>query len=122
MRKTFRLNVEGKNRDRLLDAVKNEFRKYLKRERRRELPEGADYWDFDCRFGLTQETAEVAHRATLTGLIDAAARNGAEQFYLEILARAAKRKPRPASSTGSAGSTGSTGSTGAAEQPQDSED
>lgn len=94
MRKTFQLKIEGKNRDRLLDSVKNEYRKYLKRERRRDLPEGMDYWDFDCRFGLSQDKAEVAHVATLGALIDVAARDGAEQFYLEILARAAKRKPR----------------------------
>ena len=36
MRKTFQLQVEGKNPDRVLDAVKHEIRKYIKRERRRE--------------------------------------------------------------------------------------
>ncbi len=96
MRKTFQLTIEGKKRERVLDSVKNEFRKYVKRERRRELPEGADYWDFDCRFGLSQEAAQVAHLATLASLIDAAARDGAQAFYLEILARPAKRKVRPA--------------------------
>ena len=36
MKKTFQLNIEGKNRDRVLDAVKHEIRKYIKRERGRE--------------------------------------------------------------------------------------
>ena len=98
MRKTYLLNIEGKKRDRVVDSVKNEFRKYLKRERRRALPAEADYWDFDCRFGLSKEAAEVAHLSALAGLIDSAARDGAEQVYLEILARAAKRKVRPAGS------------------------
>jgi hypothetical protein len=31
MKKTFKLNIEGKNRDRVLDAVKHEIRKYVKR-------------------------------------------------------------------------------------------
>ena len=96
MRKTFQLNIEGKNRDRILDAVKHEIRKYIRRERRRTLPEGADYWDFDCRFGPTQEAAEVAHLSALTGLIDGVARDAGERFYIEILARPGQRKLRPA--------------------------
>ena len=58
MRKIFQLHVEGGNRDRVLDAVKHEIRKYIKRERRRDLPEGADFWDFDCRFGRSREDGE----------------------------------------------------------------
>lgn len=95
MKKTFQLAVEGKNRDRVLDAVKHEIRKYVKRERRRELPAGVDYLDFDCRFGLTPETAETVHLANLTASIDAAAKEGADQFYVEILAKPGHRKTRP---------------------------
>jgi hypothetical protein len=95
MRKTFKLNIEGKNRDRVLDAVKHEIRKYVKRERRRELPEGVDFWDFDCRFGATEAQAVVVHFATLTGLIDAIAKEGGEQFYVEILASHGRRQKRP---------------------------
>jgi len=95
MRKTFKLNIEGKHRDRVLDAVKHEIRKYIKRERRRELPAGVDFWDFDCKFGLTQDAAEVVHLATLTGLIDQTAKDGGEQFYVEILAKHGHRKARP---------------------------
>ena len=96
MKKTFQLTVEGKNRDRLLDATKNEIRKYVKRERRRELPAGADYWDFDCRFGATEAAAQPAHLSTLIGLVDGVATEGGAQFYIEMLARPAQRKARPA--------------------------
>jgi hypothetical protein len=41
MRKNYPLTIEGKNRDRVLEAVKHDIRKYLKRERRRPLAEGA---------------------------------------------------------------------------------
>ena len=92
MKKTFALDIEGKNRDRLLEAVKHEIRKYLRRERRREVPAGADYWDFDCRFGLTPESAEVLHPGNLIGAVDAAAREGASKFYIEILAKPGHRK------------------------------
>lgn len=96
MRKTFQLAIEGKHRDRVLDAVKHEIRKYIKRERRRALPEGVDYWDFDCKFGLTPEVAEVVHLATLTALIDGVAREAGERFHVEILAKPGHRKARPA--------------------------
>ena len=102
MKKTFQLNVEGKNRDRVLDAVKHEIRKYIKRERRRVLPEGVDYWDFDCKFGLAQEAAEVVHLATITALIDGVAKDAGERFYIEILAKPGHRKARPAGATDTA--------------------
>jgi hypothetical protein len=96
MRKTFQLNIEGKNRDRRLDAVKHEIRKYVKRERRRALPEGVDYWDFDCKFGADEGAAQVVHLAEIIKLVDGVAKAGAESFYLELLAKHGHRKARPA--------------------------
>ena len=97
MRKTFQLHVEGKHPDRVLEAIKHEIRKYLKRERRRELPKEADYWDFDCKFGLTADAAEVVHVANLIECIDAAVLAKANAFYVEILAKHGVRMKRPLS-------------------------
>ena len=94
MKKNFPLQIEGKNPDRVLEAVKHEIRKYLKRERRRDLPEGVDFWDFDCKFGLTQDSAEVVHLANLIERIDAAAKEAAPACYVEILAKHGIRVPR----------------------------
>ncbi len=94
MRKTFPLTAEGKHPDRLLEATKHEIRKYLKRERRRELPPDMDYWAFDCAFGPTQADAQPVHVAAIIERIDEAVAAGAAQFYVEILARAAKRQYR----------------------------
>jgi hypothetical protein len=96
MKKTFQLAVEGKNRDRIVDAVKHEIRKYVKRERRRELPAGVDFLDFDCRFGLTPDSAETVHLANLIGSIDGAVTEGATSCYVEILAKPGHRKAKPA--------------------------
>ncbi len=96
MKKTFLLNIEGKNRDRVLEATKHEIRKYVKRQRRVPLPEGVDYWDFDCKFGAKAETAVVVHFATITALIDAVAAEGGDAFYLELLAKTGHRTARPA--------------------------
>lgn len=95
MRKTFQLQVEGKNPDRVLDAVKHEIRKYIKRERRRVLPEGVDYWDFDCKFGAAVEAAESVHLSALTALIDGVVKEAGTQFYVEILAKPGHRTARP---------------------------
>ena len=95
MKKTFKLNIEGKNRDRVLDAVKHDIRKYVKRQRRVPLPEGVDFWDFDCRFGASEETAAAVHFATVLPLVDATAKEGADSFYLELLAKEGRRTHRP---------------------------
>lgn len=97
MRKTYQLNIEGKNRDRLLDAVKHDIRKYAKRQRRAALPEDVDFWDFDCKFGLSAETARPVHFGNLVEQIDAAAKEGAAALYVEILAKHGHRKAKPAS-------------------------
>jgi len=94
MRKTFQLQVEGKHPDRLLEAIKHEIRKYIKRERRRVLPEGSDFWDFDCKFGAAEESAGVIHLSAITGLIDGVVKEGGKQFYVEVVAKPGKRKPR----------------------------
>jgi hypothetical protein len=94
VKKTFKINIEGKNRDRVLEATKHEIRQYMKRERNKALPVGVDFWDFDCRFGRSQESAEPVHVANITALIDAAAQDGADAFYLELLAKPGVRKAR----------------------------
>ncbi|MGJ7611436.1 MULTISPECIES: DUF6172 family protein [unclassified Variovorax] len=96
MRKTFQLQVEGKHPDRHLEAIKHEIRKYIKRERRRVLPEGSDFWDFDCKFGAAEESAEVVHLSAITGLIDGVVKEAGTQFYVEVVAKPGKRAPRPA--------------------------
>jgi len=100
MKKTFPLQIEGRHPDRVLDALKHELRKYLKRERRRDLPAGVDYWDFDCRFGLSQDSAETVHLSQLTSRVDEVAKNGATQVYVEILAKHGVRGARVAPQAG----------------------
>lgn len=95
MKKTFKLHIEGKNSDRVLEAIKHEVRKYLKRERRKVLPAGVDYWDFDCKFGVTEAEAERVHLAEIIKKMDEVAIAGGEGFYVEILAAHGIRQKRP---------------------------
>ena len=95
MKKTFPLTQEGKNRDRVVEAVKNDIRKYLARERRKPLPEGVDFWDFDCKFGVSADTAAVAHVAALTELINGVVAADGTQLYVELLAKPGVRTAKP---------------------------
>ncbi|HAK47350.1 MAG TPA: hypothetical protein DCO79_15705 [Spirochaeta sp.] len=95
MKKIFSLTDPKRNPARMIDAAKYEVRKYLKREQKKALPEGFDYWDFDCRYGQTEEEAETIHVSTINKCLDQAEEQNLESFYLEILARPVKRKKKP---------------------------
>ncbi len=99
MKKTYPLAIEGKHPDRVLDAIKHDIRKYIKRERNRSLPQGVDYWDFDCRVGASEPESAIAHLAEINGLVDGVAQAGGTGVYVEILAKHGHRKaPAPAHS------------------------
>jgi hypothetical protein len=87
MKKNFPLQAEGKHPDRVLEAVKHEIRKYFKRERNRAAPKGVDFWDFDCKVGLTADTAEVVRVSGVVEAVDTAAKAGAASVYVEILSK-----------------------------------
>ena len=95
MRKNYLLNIDGKNRDRLLDAAKHDIRKYVKRERARALPAGVDFWDFDCKLGVNETAAAVVHFAVLMASIDALVGKGGDQFYVEVVTKHGHRLARP---------------------------
>ena len=92
MKKIFRLTDEKKKPERIIEASKHEIRKYLKRERGKKLPEGADYWDFDCCFGENSEETQPLHVAQITSALDKAYAAKWEQCYIEIIAKAAQRE------------------------------
>ena len=95
MKKTFQLTHSKIKYPRLVEGVKNDIRKYVKRERRKELPEGVDFWDFDCKFGDTEAESKVIHLAEVdTCIADAEARD-LLSFYIEILAKQGYRTKKP---------------------------
>jgi len=96
MKKTFKLTHYKIKPERLVESAKNEVRKYLKRERRRALPEGVDFLDFDCKYGLSEETAKPVHLSKICKCIDEAAAEKLESFYLEIIGKPGHRKKRDA--------------------------
>ena len=87
MKKNFPLQAEGKHPDRVLEAVKHDIRKYFKRERNRDVPKGVDFWDFDCKVGLSADTAEVVRVSGVVEAVDAAAKTSAPSVYVEIMSK-----------------------------------
>ena len=96
MKKIFHLQVENKNSDRLVDAIKHEIRKYIKRERTKKTPEGFHFWDFECKFGETSESAQAIHQADLSEEVDKAHSAKWSECYVEIIAVPAKKPVAPA--------------------------
>ncbi|MBN0988602.1 DUF6172 family protein [Amphritea pacifica] len=87
MKKTFHLTHPKLTVPRRVDAIKHEVKKYLKRERNKTLPENADFWDFDCRFGLDEASSEPVHLAEINKKISDVEASQQDSFYLEILAK-----------------------------------
>ncbi len=96
MKKIFNLTHSKTKPARLVEAAKNDIRKYLKRERKKTLSEGADYWDFDCKFGPTPEESKMIHWSEISKFIDEANEQQLESFYVEILVKPGHRKTKPA--------------------------
>jgi hypothetical protein len=91
MKKDFPLKVPGKADPRVVEGVKNEVRKYVKRERRKTLPEGFDLWNFRCKVGPDRDHAADCELGNLSPAIDTIANAGSPQIYIEILAEPGKR-------------------------------
>ena len=94
MKKTFQMSHPKIKTPRLVEAIKHEVKKYLQRERRKPLPADVDFWDFDCRFGADEASAEAIHVADINKAISGAEEQQLASFYLEILAKPGRRSKK----------------------------
>ena len=88
MKKNFPLQDPARDDQRVVEAIKHEVRKYVKRERRKAPPAGFDFWEFNCRVGPDAATGQSFKE--VMAAIDAVALAGAAAVYVEILAVPAK--------------------------------
>jgi len=88
MKKTFKLDHPKIKVPRVVDSVKHEIRKFLKKERKKPLPSGAKYWGFDCKFGQSEETAVEVELSSVMEKIDDLVANNIMTIYVEITAKA----------------------------------
>ncbi len=96
MKKTFPLTSPNHQPARVVEQIKSDVRKYVKRERKKTLPEGVDFWDFDCRVGQGETAPEPKHMEEVVAAIDQAAAAHCESVYIEILAKPGHRKSKDA--------------------------
>ena len=101
MKKTFPLHAPGKEDLRVVETIKLTLTKYVKRERRKKLPDGVDFWDFSCKVGSDSGTAVATHLSGVPKAVDAVAlaseAEGAE-VYVEIEACPGFRTKKPSRS------------------------
>jgi len=92
MKKIFKLTDEKKHEDRVLEAIKNDIRKYVKREKKKDLPDKATmYWDFDCKVGATSDDAKVVVYEELIKALDTVRVTGAKEVYVEVIAKSVEK-------------------------------
>lgn len=96
MKKSFPLSSPKHQPARVVEQIKADVRKYLKRERKKPLPEGVDFWDFNCKIGLDDTAPEPKHVEEIIPAIDHAAAAACGSVYIEILATPGHRKSREA--------------------------
>jgi hypothetical protein len=83
MKKTFKLTDPKKHTDRVLEAVKHEIRKYMKRESKKKLSDSKHfYWGFDCKVNT-----DVVEEEMLIKKLDEVHQSGATEVYVEVLAK-----------------------------------
>ena len=88
MKKTFLLTDEKKDPQRVLDSIKHNIKKYIKREKRKVLPEGSNFWKINCKFGHNKDNAvEIRYEDLMKNISEASTQN-LDSFYLELIAEA----------------------------------
>jgi len=87
MKKTFQLTHPKIKAARVADTVRRDIKRYIKREQRKALPEGVDFWDFDCKFGPAAEETEAIDLTDISTFITAAEEQQLASIYVEILAK-----------------------------------
>ena len=92
MKKIFSFTDEKKHEDRVLEAIKNDIRKYIKREKKKKLADAKmTYWDFDCRVGESEPTAQKVEFEALIKAVDNIKEAGSSVCYVEILAKVVEK-------------------------------
>ena len=97
MKKTFPLHVPGKEDPKVVEAIKLQLTKYVKRERRKTLPPEFDVWDFACKVGSDSGTATAIPLPEVPQAVESVAKAGGAEVYVEILASAGNRVKKPSS-------------------------
>ena len=92
MKKRFELTSPNKEPQRVLEAVKNEIRKYIKREKRKPLPQDMDIWNIACKFSKEEEELQEILFKDITTCLDEASALNTKSINIELISNAVKRE------------------------------
>jgi hypothetical protein len=88
MKKTFQIEQEKLKPERAVDSIKNELRKYAKREKKKDLPNSKTmYWDFDCKFGKNDQEANICSFDEIFIALNSVIEEGWSECYVEVIAK-----------------------------------
>ncbi|MEA1915830.1 MAG: DUF6172 family protein [Campylobacterota bacterium] len=88
MKKTFLLTDGKKDPQRILESIKHDIRKYIKREKRKPLPQGSNFWKINCKFGPNKESAVEIRFEDVMKNINKASEQNMDSIYIELIAEA----------------------------------
>ena len=94
MKKTFLLTSPNQADARVRDKIRHEVNKYVKRERKKDVPEGFFRWDFNCKIGISEAAAEDTTVDAIGSGIDMIGETGAAKVFIQIEAFAVRRSER----------------------------
>ncbi len=94
MKKRFALTNTKKTPERVLDGIKNDIRKYIKREKRKPLPEDTNFWKIDCKFAKNDDELLEIKFEDIIKNINMASEEKCESFMIEIVATAVMKEPK----------------------------
>jgi len=95
MKKTFPLTHLKIKPERLVEGIRGDVNKYLKRERNKKLPAGVDFWDFECKVGVTMDTAEALHVTAVSKAVGDVLAAGGETCFIELTTIRGTRTKKP---------------------------
>jgi len=88
LKKTFLLTDPKKEPERVLDSIKHDIRKYIKREKRKELSSGSNFWKINAKFGKSEESSiEIRFVDIMKNISEASTQNW-DSFYIELISEA----------------------------------
>ena len=94
MNKSYKLIEEKRNKDRVVESIKYEIRKYIKREKNKPLPEDVDFWKLECKISKNSDELAFVEFQNLIRTIDILVLEEAEILNIEILSFEGIKKPK----------------------------
>lgn len=84
MKRTYSLVHPKIKPARLIDAARHDIKKFLKKERNKPTGRHVPFWDFEVKFGQSEQETEIIALSEINQYMDKAEADGQSQFYVEI--------------------------------------